>query len=94
MSRRALIVLSLTWNLLLGLWLTAAHDPEHAAAGHSESACTVCVLAGALGAGLSVGEISMAPFASATDTRTVPAATVFHLHQRPTRARGPPAHLA
>lgn len=91
-SRRPLIAAILAAALLLGQWLTAAHEPDHALQAGAD-ACAVCVYAHGAGSGalpqplvLALGIPNVAP---ATERSAAPVLTFVRLHP----IRGPPAPL-
>ncbi len=93
LNRRPLISAVLAAALLLGQWLAAAHEPEHALQPGAAHACAVCVYShGAAGllpaiASLKLVGAHAAPEISETGT---PLAATRHRHP----IRGPPAFLA
>lgn len=94
MSRRILTPWVLVASLLFGLWLSAGHDPNHAAgAGHAD-ACAVCAFSGGLGGGL-VSAVAALVLAAIVCFFVPPAAPALrHARRAPIRVRGPPSILA
>lgn len=92
-SRRSLVSAVLAFGLLLGQWLAAAHEPDHALQPGAHS-CAVCVYAHAAGAGAlpSMPVVTLDAGAEAFEqgaaTRPLAAADRGH------PIRGPPALLA
>ena len=92
-TRRPLISAVLAAALLLGQWLAAAHEPEHALQPGAAHACAICVYShGAAGmlpaiATLKLDGAHAAPEISATGN---PLAATLRHHP----IRGPPALLA
>jgi hypothetical protein len=92
-SRRSLISAVLAAALLLGQWLAAAHEGEHALKPGATHACAVCVYAHGAGSGavphvpgLALGSPAQAPEPSLAAS---PLAAAVRNHP----IRGPPALL-
>jgi hypothetical protein len=92
-SRRSLISALLAVTLLLGQWLAAAHDPEHALQPGAAHGCAVCVYAHGAGAGalpaVPVLALDGAHAVPAVPTAASPLAATIRNHP----IRGPPPLL-
>lgn len=93
-SRRPLLTAILAAALLLGQWLAAAHEPDHALQPGAAHGCVVCAYAHGAGSGalpqtpaLALSAGSEAPAAGAAAS---PLAAALRHHP----IRGPPALLA
>ena len=93
-SHQSFIAAVLAAALLLGQWLAAAHDPDHALQSGAADACAVCVYAHGAGNGVLptlpalVLNASVEP--AAVDVVARPLAAIVRHHP----IRGPPALLA
>lgn len=92
--RRHLTPFLLIASLLLGLWVSAAHDPDHAGLGAHPDVCAVCVFAGAAGGGLAVAIVALLFLAALVASASVAIAVPRSSRRAPIRVRGPPAFLA
>lgn len=92
--RRHLKPLLLIASLLFGVWTSATHDADHAAAGAHADVCALCAFAGAAGNGLAANALALL-FAACTLRFAQPSQTAPRLARRAAvRVRGPPARLA
>lgn len=92
-SRCPLIAAVLVAALLVGQWLTAAHEPDHALQAGAD-ACAVCVYAHGAGNGALPKALVLAlaapQAAPAAEHFAAPVSVLIRLHP----IRGPPALLA
>lgn len=93
-SRRPLITALLAAALLLGQWLAAAHQPEHALQPGAAHGCVVCVYAHGAGAG-ALPHVPAVALAGAADVPGIPAAASPRAAApRHHPIRGPPSSFA
>lgn len=92
-SRRPLISVALAAALLLGQWLAAAHEPDHALQPGAAHACAVCVYAHGAGAGLtpSIAALKISGALEAPEIFATGHPLAATLRNHP--IRGPPALL-
>lgn len=92
-SRRSLVSAVLAAALLLGQWLTATHEPDHALQPGAD-ACAVCAYAHGAGSGAlpSAPALALEGAAIAPESMPVAAPRATALRHHP--IRGPPALLA
>ena len=93
--RRSLISAVLTAALLLGQWLAAAHEPDHALQPGAAHACAVCAYAHGAGNGAlqaAVPHLILNGAAEAPDTPATASPLAALLRHHP--IRGPPILLA
>jgi hypothetical protein len=92
--RRSLISAVLTAALLLGQWLAAAHEPDHALQPGAAHACAVCVYAHGAGSGAmqAVPNLVLDGAVEAPDTPATASPLAALLRHHP--IRGPPVLLA
>lgn len=93
-SHRPLISAALAVALLLGQWLAAAHEPDHALQPGAAHACAVCVYSHGAGAGLapSITALKLDGALEAPDLFAGGHPLAATLRNHP--IRGPPALLA
>lgn len=93
-SRRPLITALLAAALLLGQWLAAAHEPEHALQPGAAHGCVVCVYAHGAGTG-ALPHLPVLVLAAAAEIPGFPAtAGPRAAAPRHHPIRGPPSFLA
>lgn len=94
MFRRASTSWVLIASLLLGLWLAAAHDPNHEGlASHTET-CAVCVFVGAVGGGIASAILVLALAIGVSLLAPAPKLVPRRTRRATIRVRGPPLILA
>ena len=93
-SHRSFVAAVLAVALLLGQWLAAAHDPDHALQSGAADACAVCVYAHGAGSGALPTLPTLALDASVEPVAVPVAASPLAAIVRHHPIRGPPAFLA
>lgn len=93
-SRRPVIAAVLAFAVLVGQWLAAAHEPDHALQAGAAHACAVCVYAHGASAGAVpvVPRLLLAGPTGAPERSEVASPLTAALRHHP--IRGPPAFLA
>lgn len=93
-SRRPVITAVLACAVLIGQWLSAAHEPDHALQPGAAHACAVCVYAHGAGAGAVpvVPRLLLAGPTGAPEVSKVAGPLAAALRHHP--IRGPPVFLA
>lgn len=93
-ARRPLVSAVLAAALLLGQWLAAAHEPDHALQSGAAHACAVCVYAHGAGTGAVPASPALVLEAAAAPAHVAVAADPLAAVVRHHPIRGPPALLA
>lgn len=93
-SRRSLVSAVLAAALLLGQWLAAAHEPDHALQPGAAHACAVCAYAHGAGSGALPSPPALALGRAATTAEAPYAASPLAAAVRHHPIRGPPTLLA
>lgn len=92
-SRRSLISAVLAAALLLGQWLAAAHEPDHALQPGAAHACAVCVYAHGAGNGALPALPALALDRAGIAPAAIAAASPLSASVRHHPIRGPPLLL-
>ena len=93
-SRRSLVSAVLAAALLLGQWLAAAHEPDHALKPGAAHACAVCVYAHGAGTGALPAAPLLALDGGTELAHVAVTASPVAVAVRHHPIRGPPALLA
>lgn len=93
-SRRSLLSAILAAALLLGQWLSAAHEPDHALQSGAAHACAVCAHANGAGHGALPALPTLALDLTAAASELAATASPLEAIVRHHPIRGPPALLA